>query len=281
MCDDTPRWLSPAQIAEALGVGESSVKRWIDAGKMGAERSPGGHRRVALVHFDRFVQENNRQIVNPDVIGLTETLDLEDTAAMLELVDRAISEGDSAQVRQFLATGQRQGRSMAHLLDTVVYPAYKQLRKRCEHPSLECPVLHRAIETVRSAVLEAGFGATQASRGRRVTLLDCGYEVDGLPTFLAEIAVRDLVSATQLGLSVPETVVAGLQNLKIWQHLWISAHGRVDKKKQQTLREIISTLATGQTRTVHLFTDVVGLQGIPNVSYVENFSEFRALLKAR
>jgi len=39
------RQLSPRELAEALGVSESSLKRWVDAGKIAASRTEGGHRR--------------------------------------------------------------------------------------------------------------------------------------------------------------------------------------------------------------------------------------------
>ena len=61
---------SPRKIAEALGVGESTVKRWIDAGRLEADRTLGGHRRVALEEVLRFVKEEGTDVVYPQAIGL-------------------------------------------------------------------------------------------------------------------------------------------------------------------------------------------------------------------
>ena len=41
--------LSPRELADVVGVSESSVKRWIDSERIRAQRTPGGHRRVELL----------------------------------------------------------------------------------------------------------------------------------------------------------------------------------------------------------------------------------------
>ena len=61
---------SPRKIADALGVGESTVKRWIDAGRLEADRTLGGHRRVALDEVLRFVREEGTDVVYPEALGL-------------------------------------------------------------------------------------------------------------------------------------------------------------------------------------------------------------------
>ncbi len=49
--------VSPTEAAELLGVSESSVRRWIDAGLMKAYRTIGNHRRVELEELRRFASE--------------------------------------------------------------------------------------------------------------------------------------------------------------------------------------------------------------------------------
>ena len=41
------RWVNLARACEILGVNESTVRRWADAGKVRVFRTPGGHRRFA------------------------------------------------------------------------------------------------------------------------------------------------------------------------------------------------------------------------------------------
>ena len=67
--ESTDRY-SPRNVAQALGVGESTVKRWIDAGRMAADRTLGGHRRVALDEVLRFVRSEQMDVLHPEVLGL-------------------------------------------------------------------------------------------------------------------------------------------------------------------------------------------------------------------
>lgn len=64
------RTLSPRELASAIGVSESSVKRWIDAGRVPAKLTPGGHRRIEVVPALRFVRETGRELAQPGLLGL-------------------------------------------------------------------------------------------------------------------------------------------------------------------------------------------------------------------
>ena len=41
--------LSPRELAEAVGVSESSLKRWADRGRVHVHRTEGGHRRIPVL----------------------------------------------------------------------------------------------------------------------------------------------------------------------------------------------------------------------------------------
>ena len=61
---------SPRQIAEALGVSESSVKRWCDSGAIETIRTVGGHRRITLDGLRRYVQSSDHRVIVPEILGL-------------------------------------------------------------------------------------------------------------------------------------------------------------------------------------------------------------------
>ena len=62
--------LSPKQVAQALGVSESSLKRWCDQGRIATVRTGGGHRRLSLADVLRFVRDHAHPLVSPEVLGL-------------------------------------------------------------------------------------------------------------------------------------------------------------------------------------------------------------------
>ena len=52
--------LSPRELAQAIGVSESSLKRWADAGQIRVARTAGGHRRISIADAVRFIREADR-----------------------------------------------------------------------------------------------------------------------------------------------------------------------------------------------------------------------------
>ncbi|XZE19981.1 helix-turn-helix domain-containing protein [Pirellulaceae bacterium SH449] len=63
---------TPKQIAQALQVSESSVKRWCDRGVIQTHRTLGGHRRISLAQLMEFLESTNRKVIDPNAIGTTE-----------------------------------------------------------------------------------------------------------------------------------------------------------------------------------------------------------------
>ncbi|MCX5741316.1 MAG: helix-turn-helix domain-containing protein, partial [Proteobacteria bacterium] len=66
------RLLSPRDLAEALGVSESSLKRWVDSGRITATRTDGGHRKIRLSEAVRFIRESGSPIVHPELLDMPE-----------------------------------------------------------------------------------------------------------------------------------------------------------------------------------------------------------------
>jgi len=64
--------LSPRQFAQAIGVSESSVRRWADDGQIKMTRTAGGHRRIPHAEAIRFVRDTSANVVRPDLLQLAE-----------------------------------------------------------------------------------------------------------------------------------------------------------------------------------------------------------------
>ena len=64
------QFFSPKEVAIAIGVSESSLKRWVDKGIIPAEKTGGGHRRLQLDAVLKYVREEGKGLANPEIIGL-------------------------------------------------------------------------------------------------------------------------------------------------------------------------------------------------------------------
>ena len=65
-------YLSPRQLASALGLSESTLKRWIDRGHITVHKTLGGHRRIALPDAVAFIRKEGMPILDSGVLGLPE-----------------------------------------------------------------------------------------------------------------------------------------------------------------------------------------------------------------
>ena len=68
--------LSPRELADAIGVSESSIKRWVDGGLIGATKTAGGHRRIPINEAVRFLRDRQSSLVKPEAIGLNDVASL-------------------------------------------------------------------------------------------------------------------------------------------------------------------------------------------------------------
>jgi len=85
-----PEWLSVAQVAARYGVTPQAVYKWIDAGRVSAERTPGGSWRLAAGQFDRdrVMQEETTEFKARLVERAESTLSPSDEELAAEVVAR-------------------------------------------------------------------------------------------------------------------------------------------------------------------------------------------------
>src|SRR4051794_17870331 len=62
--------LTPKELADAIGASESSLRRWVDGGRLRISRTAGGHRRIPVEEAVRFIRETGATLVRPEMLGL-------------------------------------------------------------------------------------------------------------------------------------------------------------------------------------------------------------------
>lgn len=150
--------ISPKDFADAIGVSESSVKRWVDQGTLVAIRTAGGHRRIPREEAMRWVRENRAQLVRPDRLGLPESTSTVVRGSSLsvaaERFHHDLVEGRSSEARGVVAGLFLAGHSVALIADEVIRPALAKIGTLWEHGEEGIYVEHRATDICVHVVKE-------------------------------------------------------------------------------------------------------------------------------
>lgn len=145
------KYLSPKDLAGAIGVSESSLKRWTDDGRITAQRTAGGHRRIAVYEAIRFARSSHCPLVRPDLLGFpdlpTPEPDLPVDAGLDERFHLALVHDDSRSARALICWAYLGGTSIATLCDGPIREALTRIGHRWQHEHDGILVEHRAVDT--------------------------------------------------------------------------------------------------------------------------------------
>lgn len=216
---DGPRHFSPKQIAGALNVSESSVKRWCDRGVIPTFRTVGGHRRITWEGLERFLQVSGRQITSGSfsTLDLDDSDDLRSSSAAAGRDEPLTREECRAQFRTALLHGHEskcsaslqlciaRGQSPAEAAEMLIGDAMRDIGRAWSvgqaDPYQErraVSICSRLIETLRS---QQGPIATTAPIAIGGSLTGDRYQ---LPSALVELTLREHGwNATNLGDDLP------------------------------------------------------------------------------
>lgn len=136
------------QFAEALGVSESSVKRWVDEGEIIAHRTAGGHRRIPLSSALRFIRKQRARPAKPHLLelGAVPAFGEVDSGAAEEL-HAALMRDDTLQARAIISGRFLSGASIAAIGDQLLRPALQRIGEIWESDPAGILLEHRAVES--------------------------------------------------------------------------------------------------------------------------------------
>lgn len=155
--------LTIKQVARALGVSESSLKRWCDEGRVPAMRTAGGHRRLRSAEILQLVRQGRLCLAHPESLGLPPAVGRSQWT--LERVRGSITgalvQGEYEPLRRAVLDMYVGGHSLASICDGVLAAAMNRIGCGWEEQSLEVYEERRATCMV-SRLLEHLHGLIPA-----------------------------------------------------------------------------------------------------------------------
>lgn len=153
-----PLFVSPKQVARAIGVSESSLKRWCDQGLIATSRTAGGHRKLFVGDVLRFIREHGYPLVAPEVLGLPAVSPAAHrglTHAATTLTD-ALLAGEEQRARQIVFDLYLAQHPLSLIFDVAIAGAFHRIGElwACQEADTYqerrgCEIMHRILLELR------------------------------------------------------------------------------------------------------------------------------------
>lgn len=151
-----PPLLSTQQVSDILNVSSSTVKRWVDEGRLQAVKTIGGHRKIHACDLLRVVREQHWNHVNLGPIE--ELLGTQNLKACPDQTGtrfhQALCKGDQELVRTILLESYHAGIPANELGDRIIFPAMNQLGEDWSRGQVDIFHEHHATQGVLAALME-------------------------------------------------------------------------------------------------------------------------------
>lgn len=221
-------YLSPRQLAEAIGVSESSVKRWADEGLIVATRTAGGHRRIARQEAIRFIRDCRSPVARPDILGFAEVAQLSPAAragnGLTEALYDALLEGRLDDATGLIHGRFLKGDGIAALFDGPIRTVLARLGELWRHREDGILIEHRATDLCLQAIVRIRL-SLHPLRDDAPTAVGGGAADDPylLPTMMAAAVLQDVgVRAINLGPQTPCATLAAAVTEHDARLAWLS-----------------------------------------------------------
>src|SRR5947209_12465498 len=120
--------LTPKDLADVIGVSESSLRRWVDNGDIRISRTVGGHRRISIPEAIQFIRKIGAPVLRPELLGMQDiSQPLLAPSALEHKLLEALTAADRHAARALLVWAYLQGQSFSALCDGPVRAAMPHL----------------------------------------------------------------------------------------------------------------------------------------------------------
>ena len=220
---------SPRELADAVGVSESSMKRWIDAGELEAARTAGGHRRVSRREAVRFIRARGLPVADLAALRLPELAGVPDVQASgpvtADTLIEAIQAGEAARARALVMAEYVRGASVAALCDGLMRETLHRTGELWrEERTSGIGVEHTATDTFVQTLGQIRSLRPPPADGAPVAV---GGAISGdpylIPSLMAAAVLEDLgFHVTNLGPDTPVEVLVDTAQRREADLVWFS-----------------------------------------------------------
>ena len=206
--------LSPKEFAEAIGVSQSSIKRWTDEGRIEVARTAGGHRRIPISEAVRFVRETGAPVVQPQALGLPGSSRIGRGVCHPETASDELrghlAAGSASACRGLLISLYLSGLEIAEIADGPIRSCFDQLGELYKHQGDEGIFIeHRATQICLQAFHTLRALIDEPSEGPMAIGGAAPGDPYQLPTLIASTALSSIgLQAINLG---PDTPISTLE----------------------------------------------------------------------
>lgn len=282
---------SPRQVARAMQVSESSVKRWCDRGAISSQHTAGGHRRIALGALMDFIRSGAGALLHPEVLGLPVG-----TGKTSRALDRAVEpmlaallEGQEESCRRIALELYLAGHSMSSICDQVFTTAFQAIGERWlrgESAIFEerrgCEVALRALHSLRSVLASVAPEAPLALGG---SLSGDPYTI--APSMIELVLQEAGYRAVLLGGNLPLATLAEAAQRLHPAIVWISCGHLPEPEEflrdyarlEEELRGEVAIVVGGRALSSELRSQMIFSAHCDRLSHLEAFA--RTLLRSR
>lgn len=279
--------LTTKDLAVALGVSESSLRRWTNSGAIGTSRTPGGHRRIPLSEAIKFIRDTHATILKPEILGLPEVAPVADPGhgAQTEAnLHAALVDGDAERVRGLMVSMYLGGTSVAALCDGPLRLAMQRIGELWHQDCQGILVEHRATDVCIGAISAIRLMLPETPRDAPLAI---GATPPGDPYMLpSAMAAAVLVEAgwreTNFGPQVPLDLLAGAARARGANLVWLSISSIDDparlRKGVRKLADQVSNMKVPLAIGGRAAGEIAAAR-IPNVQLMQSMAELSAFAR--
>ncbi len=182
---------TPPQIAKYFTVHESTIKRWIQSGKLPADQTVGGHYRVSKTQMNGFLSKYHEHVSSSYVLKRLLEQKQHTTERWREYYQH-LHNNDNIKAIGMLRLLYIQGYSLGEIFDTILNPTLEHIGREWQRDRLEIHMEHRMSFQVSQHLSELGnfIQETKKLKSREVVLACAPGNNHILPMFMGDIIFK-------------------------------------------------------------------------------------------